>query len=131
METKLIFIIIALMISLMTSIITLLYLGTSFNSKDLKLDDWKRKFMIFFAYFNILTIGILAPVQNWACVLTIISSTIILCYLGTSFDSTQPIDSTDWKRRWLIIMAYFELVIYGLILLTLFGYLSFRINITF
>ncbi len=117
--------VIAFAVSLMTPTLTLMYLGTSFKTKELKNDDWRRKWLIFFAYFNIVTLGMFAPIQNWTCVLSVMSSTIILCYLGTSFGDKKIINPDDWERRWLIIMAYVEIVVVGLILLTLVGTLSF------
>ena len=114
---------ISLILFLMTQIITLKYLGTSFNDKDLKIDDWKRKWLIFFAYFTIV-LSLFSPLPTYYSVLSIMSSTITLCYLGTSFETHGDlIKSNDWKRRWLIVMSFINIVVLSIaiVILGLFG----------
>ena len=43
-----------LLLPLILSIVTITYVGPTFNrSEDIKVDDWKRKFILFFAWFNL------------------------------------------------------------------------------
>jgi len=49
----------------------------------------------------------------------LINSIITLCYLGTDKNSDKKIDKNDWKRRYLIGISYFMIVMF-LILLFLF-----------
>jgi hypothetical protein len=115
--------IIPIFILIMTQIITLLYLGTTFNDKDLK-NDWKRKWLIFFAYLNIV-VAFFSPIPTYCNVLSIMSSTITLCYLGTSFNmSKSDVIKKDWKRNWLIVIAYINIVLLSIIILSLLGYVS-------
>lgn len=120
-----IIILFSFVVAIITQIITLHYLGASFNDKDLKVDDWKRKWLIFFAYFNIIA-SFLSPEPTYVSVLSIMSSTITLCYLGTSFDLSKNdvIKSNDWKRRWLIVMAYINIVLLSIIILGSLGIVS-------
>ena len=115
--------IIPVIILIMTQIITLRYLGTTFNDKDLK-NDWKRKWLIFFAYLNIV-VAFFSPIPTYCNVLSIMSSTITLCYLGTSFNmSKSDVIKKDWKRNWLIVIAYINIVLLSIIILSLLGYVS-------
>jgi hypothetical protein len=119
---------ISFILVLMTQIITLVYLGTSFNDKDLKTDDWKRKWLIFFAYFTIV-LSLFSPLPTYYSVLSIMSSTITLCYLGTSFgiSKNDSIKSNDWKRRWLIVMSFINIVVLSIGVL---GYIGIKKSLT-
>jgi hypothetical protein len=77
--------------------------------------------LIFFAYINIICGGILSPLKNHETTLGVMTATITLCYLGTSFEMI-PIAPDDWKRRWLIVMAYINIVVLGMGLLVNIGY---------
>jgi uncharacterized membrane protein len=50
----LIFAVFLLLLPLILVITTIIYIGPTFNrSEDIKVDDWKRKFVLFFAWFNL------------------------------------------------------------------------------
>lgn len=44
-------------------------------------------------------------------VLSVVTNTIILLYLGTTFESTDALDVNDWKRKWILVIAYFKLIV--------------------
>ena len=103
-----------------TYIFTLSYLGGSFNS-DIKIetDDWRRKWIIFFTYINVIIVGLFALFalfmkQNTLLLslfLPLMSNIIILVYLGTSFGSdTATLDVNDWRRKWIIFFAYIGII---------------------
>lgn len=47
-------------------------------------------------------------------VLSIATLIITLSYLGSSFKAPASIDPTDWKRKWIIFFAWFNLVSMGI-----------------
>ena len=91
---------ISLVINIFSQIICITYLGT----KDIIIDDWRRKYLIFFAYLNIVLLSF-SSIPSYYTVLSIMTSTITLCYLGTSFnvDEKNKINSDDWKKTLAII----------------------------
>lgn len=106
---------IAIGLALTTAILTLSYLGTSFESvKPLDASDWRRKWLIFFAWFNLVGLGLLvlstAGLAIPPLALPIMTNIIALSYLGTTFTpSTPQIEGDDWKRRWMIFFAWLSI----------------------
>ena len=46
--------ILLLLVPLILSIVSITYVGPTFNrTEDIKVDDWRRKFILFFAWFNL------------------------------------------------------------------------------
>lgn len=106
---------IATSLALTTAIFTLSYLGTSFESvKPLDASDWRRKWLIFFAWFNLVGLGLIvlstAGFAILPLALPIMTNIIVLSYLGTTFTpSTPQIEGDDWKRRWMIFFAWLSI----------------------
>ena len=115
---------ISLVINIFSQIICITYLGT----KDIIIDDWRRKYLIFFAYLNIVLLSF-SSIPSYYTVLSIMTSTITLCYLGTSFnvDEKNKINSDDWKKTWLIVMSYINIVLSGILTLGYIGYNLYKI----
>ena len=82
----------------------------------------KRKYLIFFAYLNIVLLAF-SPIPTYYTILPIMTSTILLCYLGTSFnrDETYKINPNDWKRRWIIVMSYINIITMSILILGFIG----------
>lgn len=116
---------ISLVINIFSQIICITYLGTN---KDIITDDWRRKYLIFFAYLNIVLLSF-SSIPSYYTVLSIMTSTITLCYLGTSFnvDEKNKINSDDWKKTWLIVMSYINIVLSGILTLGYIGYNLYKI----
>lgn len=111
------------LLGIITCILTLMYLGMSFNNPEI-IDprDWKRKWIIFFAWFNLVVIGIViiaAMIANLVSggvslllfALPVMTNVLILNYLGMSFKEPESIDPQDWKRKWIVFFAWFNLVV--------------------
>jgi|LakMenEpi03Aug12_release.lakeMendotaPanAssembly.Ray.scaffolds.fasta_scaffold462531_1 hypothetical protein len=132
-KSRLIFTIFSNILTLTLAGITFSYLGSSFDSDIDYENDWKRKYVIFFAwliliynvwllfkYLNvvskflgglglgfppaglfrtILFIGLLVLVVN------IVTSSLILTYLGFTFDKKE-LDPKDWKKKYIIFFSW-------------------------
>lgn len=110
---------------ILTSVFTLIYLGWTFDTPE-KVDpqDWKRKWIIFFAWFHIasvcLVILYLLPIitKNPLIVtslvfligFSVITSALTISYLGTTFTPPNEIDPADWKRKWIVFFAWLSLI---------------------
>ena len=122
-------------IIIILGIIVLTYIGWSFNQKktDEELDDndWKRKYIIFFAWIillynsvlilrlfihiNSMKSSILFTIPILFLFINIITSILLLIYFGINFDK-KNIDITDWKRKYIIFFSYLAIFtcIFGL-----------------
>jgi hypothetical protein len=95
----------------LTNVFTLMYLGWTFKvPKSIDPQDWKRKWIIFFAWFSIAVMALFSvaglglPLIVFA--VPILTSIFTLVYLGSSFDPPSSIDPQDWKRKWIIFFAW-------------------------
>jgi hypothetical protein len=52
-------------------------------------------------------------------VLVTLASVFTLMYLGWTFNEPDRIDPTDWKRDWVVVLAYLQLVFMGFVMLFL------------
>ena len=43
-------------------------------------------------------------------ILLIVTDVLILTYLGKDFQSTYELDPEDWKRKWIVFFAYFQII---------------------
>lgn len=119
--------------SILNSIFIFMYLGMIFkDNSEIKKDDWKRKWIIFFAWFGLVSsafvaIGLLSsiiyfkphiPELKWyllgSCLIItvlILNYIFTLEYLGWSFNDNSEIKKDDWKRKWIIFFAWLNLII--------------------
>lgn len=97
-------------IFMMTSIITISY--TSCN--ELKVDDWRRNWIIFFSWISLIGSSALFAhsCKNKNLITSIISviifliSNMTLSYIGYVFPRDTPtIDRSDWRRVALIVVS--------------------------
>ena len=105
-----------ILLSILTYIFTLSYLGTTFNTnKKIDVRDWKRKWIIFFAWFNIGVYSVLTLLSFGEAlillILPLLTNIFILMYLGLTFETSVKIDSQDWKRKWIIFFTWLGLII--------------------
>jgi len=53
--------------------------------------------------------------------LSVATNVITLNYLGMSFDSTNVLDANDWKRKWILVLAYIQVISVSLMMVSLLG----------
>jgi|688.fasta_scaffold1492022_2 hypothetical protein len=97
-----------------TCVLSLIYLGLTFTPpKSIDPEDWKRKWIIFFAYLGIVIMAILiimsAGILLGVSILPMMTNILILVYLGHTFTPSKSIDPEDWKRKWIIFFAWYYL----------------------
>lgn len=118
-------------LSIATAVITLTYLGWTFDDpENIYPKDWKRVWVIFFAWLNAAFIillflfglrivafqghsgyfGAFVLIYPILMVLPILNSYFILSYVGTRIDVDEPIDPKDWKRKWMVFFSWLILV---------------------
>lgn len=56
--------------------------------------------------------------------LSIATLIITLSYLGPTFEEPSKIDPNDWKRKWIIFFAWFNLVTTGVLFLIASGIIT-------
>ena len=118
----------------LTSIFTLQYIGWTFdNNSDIPKEDWKRKWIIFFAWLGLISsiISLLlvfyvliikydkfSILMNsnklllfLGLILYLLNSIFTLQYIGWTFDDNRDIVKNNWKRKWIIFLAWFILVL--------------------
>jgi len=119
------------------SIFTLQYIGWTFdNSSDIPKEDWKRKWVIFFAWLGLVFSIISLLLVFWVLIirydkfsilmnsnklllfvgltmiiLCLLNSIFTLQYIGWIFDDKYDISKENWKRKWIIFFAWFTLVL--------------------
>lgn len=115
-------------LGVMNSVVCITYLGPTFDSKPaLDVNDWRRKFLLFFAWFNVvylvvnalalgkrLTLGYVLPLA-----LSIMSQIVIIIYLGPTFEHSEKIDSDDWRRKFTLFFAWLGVAMVGVSVLPL------------
>ena len=99
----------------LTNIFTLMYLGWTFKAPEsINPQDWKRKWIIFFAWFSLASLSLITiaglglPLLVFA--IPILTSIFTLVYLGMTFKAPKSIDPQDWKRKWIIFFAWLAIV---------------------
>ena len=110
------------------SVVCITYLGPTFDSKpSLDVNDWRRKFLLFFAWFNVVyyLINIFSMKDTldmrhvFPLAFGLMSQLIIIVYLGPTFKHTEKIDSEDWRRKFTLFFAWLAVAMVGLALLPL------------
>ena len=132
-KSRLIFTIFSNILTLTLAGITFSYLGSSFDSDIDYENDWKRKYVIFFAwliliynvwllfkYLNAVSkflreLGLDFPLAGYfrtfffvgllVLVVNIVTSSLILTYLGFTFDKKE-LDPKDWKKKYIIFFSW-------------------------
>lgn len=112
----------SILLSMLNSIITLSYLGTSFEqTKDINKDDWRRSYLIVLSWLQsvIFTIFIIMSLGTGLIIVIfpLLTSIFTLSYLGTTITPTKTIDTNDWKRKWIIFFSWFNLILNLFVLL--------------
>jgi hypothetical protein len=54
-------------------------------------------------------------------ILMIITDILTVMYLGPKWDSKEIIDPSDWRRKWILTLAWIKLVVFGLLIFFTFG----------
>jgi hypothetical protein len=97
----------------LNSLFTLMYLGWTFNDPE-RIDptDWKRDWIVIFTYVQMVMIGIFTWVHRVSVsfiplVLLFASNILGLTYLGWTVADTSEVDPKDWRRRWIILFAWY------------------------
>lgn len=112
------------------SVCTLIYLGWTFDNNDeIDKNDWKKKWIIFFAWLGLVSsVLLLIPsfvvkdgkflmnrnklaLFGGSMIIILLNSIFTLQYLGWTFDDNRDIAKNDWKRKWIIFFAWFTLVL--------------------
>jgi hypothetical protein len=125
-------------ISILTLIFTIIYLGPGFNrSKKILLNDWRRKWLLFFAWFTLIgssvslltTFVSVARGENQpdttnnivsnivANILLICTNVFIITYIGPTFNRQTEIKVDDFRRKWVLFFAWFNSVTLLIILI--------------
>jgi len=119
-----------IVLPILTGVFSILYLGPWSESDLIDPSDWKRKWILFFAWFNLIFLALMFFfAYNWLSLMffpvalvilsiPVITSILVIVYLGPwDRDSTDMIDPTDWKRKWILFFAWFDVAFYGFVLL--------------
>jgi hypothetical protein len=121
-------------ISILTLIFTIIYLGPGFNrSKKILLNDWRRKWLLFFAWFTLIgsSFSLLTTyvslgradttnkiVSNIVGnILLICTNVFIITYIGPKFNRQTEIKVDDFRRKWVLFFAWFNSVTLLIILI--------------
>lgn len=118
-------------LNIMTNMITLLYMGyVMTEDKPIDPKDWKRRWIIFFAWFRLILVSLIIafsggkiifiPFINLYLLLSLFTSGFTLSYVGLSFDTVSEMDPLGWKRRWVILFSWINMVTSGVQFLSLF-----------
>lgn len=130
--------------TIILSVIILYYLGWTFDeTQEIKIDDWKRKYIIVFVWIMLIynsllvlkwliitmrmrinvidefpqdfrkIIGMAALFILFTLLNNVLVCSFILKYIGSSFEE-QKIEPDDWKRKYIIFFAWFSLVLCGI-----------------
>lgn len=118
-----------------TGALALDYLGYRLEpQKEIDPSDWKRKWLIFFAYIDLVIVLIsmfyymfpsvyynepvlYTGINPFVFIFPIITNVLILVYLGPTFNNPPIIDPANWKRKWIVCFAWLSLILRGLIVL--------------
>ena len=127
MSRHMIVALIGAILGVISLVVSITYLGPTFDSKPaLEIDDWRRKFLLFFAWFNVVYYSImlifikdLERIHRVGIIFTLLAELLIITYLGPTFEESKKIDSDDWRRKFTLFFAWFGVGILGLCLLPL------------
>jgi hypothetical protein len=54
-------------------------------------------------------------------IIPIATNIITLTYLGTNFEVNSPLDPEDWRRKWILVLAYLQVIGVGFLFVSLIG----------
>lgn len=127
-----------IIISVINLVFTIQYLGPTFGrTHPVDVNDWRRKWLLFFAWFSLVSSSInllfynnSLPYNNTTTrvvtselhishlgmilgILPLITNIFVIIYLGPTFDRTKKIPVDNWMRKWVLFFAWFNIVLFG------------------
>ena len=129
-----------LVLSIINLVITIQYLGPTFDrKKSIDVKNWHRKWILFFSWFTIVLSGLSLLFNNQQnkykktvngiviseinisnnfsllfTILPILTNIFTIIYLGPTFGRNKKIKVDNWMRKWVLFFAWFNIVIIGM-----------------